>query len=105
MMRENSIINQKEMITEYCKRYEDFGKINYEDVKSLMLEDLKAKHSINDELGKRRLIDKYINKIYIKRLNDNEYNFIFDLNFKYNKEVLPKLTFEKTYIKRQMLWH
>ena len=45
------------------------------------------------------------NKIYIKRLNDNEYNFIFDLNFKYNKEVLPKLTFEKTYIKRQMLWH
>ena len=47
----------------------------------------------------RRFIEKYINKIYIKRLGENEYNIKFDLSIKLSnneKEYLEKLMVEKS---------
>ncbi len=45
----------------------------------------------------RRFTDKYINKIYIKRLGENEYNIKFDLSIKLSnieKECSEKLMVE-----------
>jgi hypothetical protein len=41
----------------------------------------------------RRFTDKYINKIYIKRLGENEYNIKFDLS-NIEKECSEKLMVE-----------
>lgn len=45
----------------------------------------------------RRFTDKYINKIYIKRMGENEYNIKFDLSIKLSnieKECSEKLMVE-----------
>ena len=45
----------------------------------------------------RKFTDKYINKIYIKRLGENEYNIKFDLSIKLSnieKECSEKLMVE-----------
>ena len=45
----------------------------------------------------RKFTDKYINKIYIKRMGENEYNIKFDLSIKLSnieKECSEKLMVE-----------
>ena len=59
------------------------------------------KRGVQDIKDKRKLIDRYIDKIYLKRLDDDNYYLNFDLKL---KEKMKEIHFNKTYIKNVKIW-
>ena len=61
--------------------YNKVANIDFESINELVKRDLELKYSLNSKIERIRLFDKYINKLYLKRLGDQEYKLIFDLKF------------------------
>ena len=74
-----------------------------------MKRDLELKYSLNSKKDKIRLLDKYINKLYLKRLGDQEYKLIFDLKFNLeDSSNAAEVVVDKnknSYIKKLKIWH
>ena len=75
---------------------------DFEKIEDLMNNDLDIMFDVKNNKDKQRLIDRYIDKIYLKRLDNDNYYLNFDLKLKEKMEVIH---FNNTYIKNRELWH
>lgn len=102
---DKSIESYRERINEIENKIESFNKLNnkdFEKIEDLMNKDLDIMFDVKNIKDKRKLIDRYIDKIYLKRLDDDNYYLNFDLKL---KEKMKEIHFNKTYIKNVRLWH
>ena len=67
-----------------------------------MSSDLDIMFDVKNIKDKRKLIDRYIEKIYLKRLDDNNYYLKFELTL---KEKMEQIHFNNTYIKNGKIYH
>ena len=91
------------------KNYNKVADIDFESINELVKRDLELKYSLNSKKDKIRLLDKYINKLYLKRLGDQEYKLIFDLKFNLeDNSNAAEVVVDKdknSYIKKLKIWH
>ena len=102
---DKSIESYRERINEIENKIESFNKLNnkdFEKIEDLMNKDLDIMFDVKNIKDKRKLIDRYIDKIYLKRLDDDNYYLNFDLKL---KEKMKEIHFNKTYIKNVKIWH
>ena len=91
-------------------------KVEFESVDELMINKIKQQYKYKSTTDRIRIINKYIDKIFLKRLSDDEYKLTFEILFnldKSNNQNLmmddnhPSIIINKgrnTYIKNSILW-
>ena len=102
---DKSIESHLERINDIENKIESFNKLNnkdFEKIEDLMSSDLDIMFGVKNIKDKRKLIDRYIEKIYLKRLDDNNYYLKFELTL---KEKMEQIHFNNTYIKNGKIWH
>ena len=102
---DEDIVKYDNRITELdvkMKTFKTENKVDFDVVTEMMKTDLDIKHKTESIKDKRRIIDKYINKIYLKRVDNDNYLLNFDLKIETNNN---KVQFKNTYIKNRILWH
>ena len=102
---DNEIVGYDERIVEIKGKIESFhkmDKIDFNEIESLMNKDLELKFNIQNGKDKRRLIDKYIEKIYLKRIDNENYYINFEMKI---GGIAKDIPFNKTYIKNRVLYH
>ena len=82
----------------------DIKKIDFETIEGIMKKDLEEKHKSLTLKDKKKLIEKYIEKINIKRLDDSKYNIKFDLNLELDDGMDESIIVDNTYIKNRKLY-
>ena len=101
---DKNILKYEERIKEIDVKINSFSnldKVDFDKIEELMKKDLDLKFDVQNNKDKRRLIDKYIDKIYLKRI-DNE-NYYLNFEMKLSEEV-KDISFNKTYIKNSKLY-
>ena len=101
---DKNILKYEERIKEIDVKINSFSnldKVDFDKIEELMKKDLDLKFDVKNNKDKRRLIDKYIDKIYLKRI-DNE-NYYLNFEMKLSEEV-KDISFNKTYIKNSKLY-
>lgn len=106
-------------ITEIDDKIQTFNKmdkVEFESVDELMINKIKQQYKYKSTTDRIRIINKYIDKIFLKRLSDDEYKLTFEILFnldKSNNQNLmmddnhPSIIINKgrnTYIKNSILW-
>jgi len=84
---------------------DSFTKLKKDDFKvieDIMKKDLELQYKLESYKDRKRLIDKYIKKIYVKRLDDVNYCISFDMEIDVKNH---NYKFNNTYIKNKKLWH
>ena len=102
---DKSIESHLERINDIENKIESFNKLNnkdFEKIEDLMSSDLDIMFDVKNIKDKRKLIDRYIEKIYLKRLDDNNYYLKFELTL---KEKMEQIHFNNTYIKNGKIYH
>ena len=102
---DRNIESHRERINEIDNKIQSFNKLNnkdFEKIEELMERDLDIIFDVKNIKDKRKIIDKYITKIYLKRVDDDNYYLNFDLKLEdKNKDI----HFSNTYIKNVKLYH
>ena len=99
------IIQHSQRIGEIEKKIDTFNNmdsVDFKKIEDLMNSDLERQFDVKNNKDKRRLIDKYIDKIYLKRVDNDNYYINFDLKI---SEKIKDIPFDKTYIKNRVLYH
>lgn len=113
---DKEIIEYEKKVDEYglmVKSYKDLDKFNFESVEELMKNTLKLQHSYTSKNQRHKVINDNIEKILVKRLNEDEYKFTFVLkfmvegnnSFENSITLNPKEVNKNTYIKNKMLYY
>ena len=82
---DEEIVGYEKRISELDSKINIFkseDKLDFNYVEDMMKKDLELQYKTESFKDKRRFIDKYINKIYLKRLDNEEYLLNFDMNIK-----------------------
>ncbi|MBC8305879.1 MAG: recombinase family protein [Pelagibacterales bacterium] len=106
---DEGILNEENRMNEVSIQYEkmsDIKKIDFDTIDKMMVKDLETKHKSLTLKDKEKLIRKYIERISIKRLDNEKYNIKFDVNLVLMEgvDVDVKDINYKTYIKNRKLW-
>ena len=102
---DEEIVGYEKRISELDSKINIFkseDKLDFNYVEDMMKKDLELQYKTESFKDKRRFIDKYINKIYLKRLDNEEYLLNFDMKIVTENN---ECRFSNTYIKKRILWH
>ena len=96
--------------------YNKLDNVEFKSVDDLMIEKIKLQYKLSSSKDRIRIINKFINKIFLKRLSDEEYKLTFDMKFDIEKSDNQKQIMDdghpfiiinkgsNTYIKNDILW-
>ena len=102
---DEEIVGYEKRISELDSKINIFkseDKLDFNYVEDMMKKDLELQYKTESFKDKRRFIDKYINKIYLKRLDNEEYLLNFDMKIVTENN---ECRFSNTYIKKRILYH
>ena len=111
-----SITKRITEIDDKIQTYNKMDKVEFESVDELMINKIKQQYKYKSTTDRIRIINKYIDKIFLKRSSDDEYKLTFEILFnldKSNNQNLmmddnhPSIIINKgsnTYIKNSILW-
>ena len=103
-------------IDDKIQTYNKMDKFEFESIDELVVNKIKQQYKFKSTTDRIRIINKYINKIFLKRLSDDEYKLTFDISFSLDKsnnqnimmdDSHPTVIINKgsnTYIKNDILW-